>query len=128
MIGAMALLAAGPAIGASLDYSDGLVKERLSKGETVFIDFAADWCSTCAVQERTIARIQEANPAYADAITFVRVDWDKYGRSDLARDLRIPRRSTLVVLKGNEELGRIVAGTRTRDIQRLMDVALEAAQ
>ncbi len=29
-----------------LEYTPGLVKERLAAGETVFIDFAAHWCTT----------------------------------------------------------------------------------
>jgi hypothetical protein len=36
----------------------------------------------------------------------------------------IPRRSTLLVLRGNQELGRIVAGTSATDIRQLMDRGL----
>lgn len=39
----------------------------------------------------------------------------------------MPRRSTLVVLKGDQELGRIVAITSTDKIKALMDTALAAA-
>lgn len=109
-----------------LEYSPGLVKERLAAGETVFIDFAAAWCTTCRAQERVIADLINANPAYEENITFVRVDWDQHSRGELATELNIPRRSTLVVLKGDEELGRVVARTSQRDIQALMDVALNA--
>jgi len=116
--------AAARAVG--LDYTPGLVQERLAAGETVFIDFAADWCTTCRAQERVIADLINANPAYAKKITFVRVDWDQHSRGELATGLNIPRRSTLVVLKGDEELGRIVAGTRRNQIQELMDIALNA--
>lgn len=122
-----AVLVAGSASAVGIDYTAGLVRSRLKAGETVFLDFAADWCSTCARQERVIASLLQENPAYG-AVTFIRVDWDEYGRSKLAQDLRIPRRSTLVVLKGNQELGRIVAGTGRRDIQKLMDVALSATK
>ncbi|MEM9351237.1 MAG: thioredoxin family protein [Pseudomonadota bacterium] len=109
-----------------VDYAPGLVKERLAAGETVFLDVAAKWCTTCASQERTINALKSENPAY-EAITFVRLDWDDHKRSDIVAELNIPRRSTLVVLKGDAELGRIVAGTRRADIQALMDTALGAA-
>ena len=109
-----------------LDYTPGLVKERLAAGDTVFVDFAAHWCTTCRAQERVIADLINANPAYEQNITFVRVDWDEHSRGELATELNIPRRSTLVVLKGDEELGRIVAGTGRSQIQELMDVALNA--
>ena len=122
---ATALLpAAANAIG--LEYTPGLVKERLAAGETVFIDFAAHWCTTCRAQERVIGQLLGDNPAYEENITFVRVDWDQYGRGELATELNIPRRSTLVVLKGDEELGRLVARTSRGDIQGLLDTALNA--
>ena len=122
---ATALLpAAANAIG--LEYTPGLVKERLAAGETVFIDFAAHWCTTCRAQERVIGQLLGDNPAYEENITFVRVDWDQYGRGELATELNIPRRSTLVVLKGDEELGRLVARTSRGDIQGLLDTASNA--
>lgn len=120
---ALAPLAASAEI---LNYSPGLVAERLAAGETVFLDFKASWCSTCRRQERIIGQIRGDDTAYDEAITFINVDWDKFGRSDLVNRLNIPRRSTLVVLKGDDELGRIVAGTATDKIKELMDIALNA--
>lgn len=109
-----------------LDYTPGLVDQHLAKGETVFLDFKADWCTTCRAQERVIGSLKEANPAYEANITFINVNWDEYANSDLANELNIPRRSTLVVLRGDEELGRVVAQTSQGDIQALMDIALNA--
>lgn len=110
-----------------MNYSPGLVTQALAEGKTVFLDFKASWCSTCAAQERVINALRSENPAYDNAITFINVDWDQHGKSELAKSLRIPRRSTLVVLKGDKELGRIVAGTSKSDIKALMDTALSAA-
>ena len=111
----------------TLEYTPGLVKERLAAGETVFVDFKADWCTTCRAQERVIGALRGENAAYDDAITFINVDWDQHGRGELARELNIPRRSTLVVMKGEAELGRLVARTSRRDIQGLMETALAAS-
>lgn len=111
----------------SMAYTPGLVEKHLAAGDTVFLDFKASWCSTCAAQERVIKALKAANPAYEKTITFVDVDWDEYGRSDLAKGLKIPRRSTLVVLQGDKELGRIVAQTGKAQIKALMDTALTAA-
>ena len=121
----LALLAAP--LSAAEEYTPGLVKERLAAGEVVFVDFKASWCTTCARQERVIGSLKAANPAYESAVTFIDVDWDQWGNGDLARELAIPRRSTLVVLQGDQELGRIVAGTAESDIKALMDKALDAA-
>lgn len=126
---AAALIAPAAFAGAkTIDYTPGLVDKALEEGKTVFIDYAADWCSTCARQERVINALREANPAYDDAMMFVRVDWDKYGKEDISVFRNIPRRSTLIVLKGEDELGRIVAGTSEADIKALMDKGLAAAQ
>ena len=114
-------------LSAGVDYTPGLVDSELAAGKTVFVDFAADWCSTCKRQERVIQSLRKENPAYDQAITFVRVDWDDYRRDALTKRLGIPRRSTLVVLKGDQELGRIVAGTGKSQIKELMDTALAAA-
>ena len=84
-------------------------------------------CSTCAAQERVINALKAENPDYEANITFINVDWDDYGKSDIVKSMKIPRRSTLVVLKGDQELGRIVAGTSKGQIKQLMDTALGAA-
>jgi len=105
-------------------YLPGLVKQRLAAGETVLLAYHAQWCSTCAAQERVLDRLKAANPAYEQGITFVEADWDQHGRLDLARELRIPRRSTLVLLRGDQELGRLVADTREDAIRNLLDSAL----
>ena len=62
--------------------------------------------------------------AYNANIVFINVDWDDYGKSDLVKSLSIPRRSTLVVLKGDQEIGRVVAQTSSKTIKKLMDAAL----
>jgi thioredoxin 1 len=124
-----AAVSLAPVLGraAPLAYTPGLVNERLAAGDTVFLDFNASWCTTCAAQERVINALKAENPAYEAEITFINVDWDQYADDALTVSLNIPRRSTLVVLRGDQELGRIVAGTSRDDIQALMDVALQAA-
>ena len=127
-LAAIALVALPLSLAAeTLDYTPGLVKERLAAGETVFVGFQANWCTTCRAQERTIEGLKANNAAYGENITFVRVDWDEFGRADLASELNIPRRSTLVVLRGTEELGRNVANPSRSAIEELMNVALSAA-
>jgi len=128
LISLAAIATAGPAMaGSGQVYTEGLVQQELDAGKTVFIDFFAEWCSTCRVQEIKVNELKASNPDYEANVSFVSVNWDEFGNSRLARRLNIPRRSTLVVLKGNKELGRIVAGTSTSAIKNLMDRALTAA-
>ncbi len=108
----------------TIDFKPGVIESALAEGKFVFVDYAADWCSTCKRQERVINALRTENPAYNTAMTFVRVDWDTYQRDEVRTSRNIPRRSTLLLLKGKTELGRIVAGTNVEDIKALMDKAL----
>ena len=108
-------------------FTPGLVESELAAGKTVFLDVYTDWCSTCAAQGRAITALRAENPAYDAAISFIAMDWDVHAGSDLAKRLQIPRRSTLIVLKGEDELGRIVAQTSKKTIKDLLDTALAAA-
>ena len=108
-----------------IDYTPGLVRERLDAGETVLVDFAASWCSTCRRQERILQDLRAENAAYDAQITFIRVDWDEHGLGGLASALAVPRRSTLVLLRGDEELGRLIADTRRDAIAALLDLGLQ---
>lgn len=105
-------------------YTDGIIEAALAEGKTVFVDYSATWCSTCHRQARVINAIRAADPAYDKAMIFVKVDWDDFGRKGVAVSRNIPRRSTLIVLRGDDELGRIVAGTGESQIKALMDVGL----
>ncbi|MEO0543565.1 MAG: thioredoxin family protein [Pseudomonadota bacterium] len=107
-----------------VDYTPGAIKSALDAGKTVFVDYSATWCSTCARQERVINALRSQNSAYDQAMTFIKVDWDTYKNDDVTKSRNIPRRSTLLVLRGNNELGRIVAGTSEAQIKALMDSGL----
>lgn len=124
-----ALAAALPALasaGETIDYTPGVIEAALERGETVFVDYYTDWCSTCAAQERMIEKLRAENPAYNAGLTFVKVDWDEYADHEVSTSRNIPRRSTLIVLKGDEELGRVVAQASQRKVQGLMDAGLAA--
>jgi thiol-disulfide isomerase/thioredoxin len=108
-------------------YTPGMAEAAMEAGEVIILNFWTDWCSTCAAQERVIAQLMAENPAYAAKVRFIVVDWDEHGDGDLSRALKIPRRSTLVALKGKEEIVRIVAGTGKAEIKALFDAALAAA-
>lgn len=107
-----------------VDYKPGVIESALEDGKTVFVDYSATWCSTCKRQERVINALRAEDPAYDAAMTFVKVDWDTYKNHEITVFREIPRRSTLIVLRGDDELGRLVAGTSKSQIKGLMDQGL----
>lgn len=124
MTGLAALAVTRPASAAAqfVDYTEASLAELAASDQPYLIDFFATWCSTCAAQERVLNGLAGENPAYA-AIPIVRVDWDEHSRGDLVRQMAIPRRSTLVMMRGTTELGRLVADTRRDAIAGLLDLA-----
>lgn len=115
-------------LAAPLEYSPGLINERIDAGETILIDFFAPWCGTCIVQHRVMDALKAENPAYEENITFIQVDWDTYKRTELTESLDVWRRSTLITFgPDRREIGRIVAGTSREEIKKLLDDALAVA-
>ncbi|PTU30747.1 protein-disulfide reductase DsbD family protein [Stenotrophobium rhamnosiphilum] len=88
LAGALALLAhpllqTTPASAAlSVDPSGVYSAERLQKlrsqGHTVFIDFTADWCITCKVNEQTVLKTKRVQEAFAAKnVTTLVGDWTR---------------------------------------------------
>jgi len=123
---AAALLPAAARAGA-LAYEPGLVDRELAAGRTLFLVWTANWCTTCAAQGRAMAALKAANPAYEQSITFVDIDWDRWKDDEITARFNVPRRSTLIAIKGDQELGRLVAQTARAQIEELMNAALVAA-
>ncbi|MCD7060558.1 thioredoxin family protein [Pelagibacterium xiamenense] len=103
-------------------YSEALVEELDASGQPYILDFYASWCVTCAAQQRVIGALQAENEAYRE-VTVVQVDWDTHREGPLVAELGIPRRSTLVLMRGGEEIMRLVADTRRDAIEGLFAAA-----
>ena len=68
--------------------------------------------------------LRASSPSYNKAIRFILIDWDTYKNHEVTTSRRIPRRSTLVLIKGGKEVGRLVAATSKSVIKALLDKAL----
>ncbi len=121
---AMGVLPAAVTAADYVTYTPGVIEKALADGKTVFVDYSATWCSTCKRQERVIDGLRAENPNYDAAMTFIKVDWDDFRSHTVTTSRNIPRRSTLLVLRGEQELGRIIAGTSKSDIETLMNKGL----
>lgn len=105
-------------------YTPGLAEEAMARGDRIVLMFSADWCSTCRRQERIINALRAADPRIDAELTVIRIDWDQFGNGELSRRFAVPRRSTLIALRGERELDRIVAGTGEGAIRALFHRAL----
>lgn len=112
--------------GGTIIYTPELHDAVRRSAQPYILDFHANWCGTCRAQTRQIERLRADDARYR-AITVLKVNWDAYRAEPVARDLRIPRRSTLVLLAGDHEIDRVVAATQRNAIKALFDKGLDAA-
>ena len=71
-----------------------------------------------------LQKLRGSYPKYNKSITFVLIDWDTYKTHDVTTSRSIPRRSTMVLIKGGKEVKRLVAETSEQKIKDLLDSAL----
>ena len=69
-------------------------------------------------------KLRESEPKYNQFITFVLVDWDTYKKHEVTTSRKIPRRSTLVLIKNGEEVKRLVAQTSEEKIKMFLDIGI----
>ena len=68
-------------------YSEALLNEYLSKNQLVFLNFTADWCITCKVNERVALNSEEVLSIMEQKnIKYIEADWTRKD-ADIARKL-----------------------------------------
>lgn len=96
--------------------------------DDIFIlNYRAKWSLTCDIKLELIAKLLAENPDYA-RLTFIEVDWDTFGRSQMTQRLKVTRRSTLVVMKRGKEITRIENQPYERKMRAFLDAALDATR
>jgi len=71
-----------------------------------------------------LIKLRASNPKYEKSITFVLIDWDTFSKHAVTTSRKIPRRSTLVLIKGNQEKW-LVAKTNEETIKAFLDNGLK---
>jgi thioredoxin 1 len=72
-----------------------------------------------------LKKLRASDPEYDKSITFVLIDWDTFSAYAVTTSRKIPRRSTLVLINGGTESGRLVAQTSEQKIKALLDDGLK---
>ncbi len=121
VLASLALLASlAPAVAAEQPYSQAAFAAAQGAGKSIIVHVFAPWCPTCQAQEPVVQKL-ESDPAFAGVETF-RVDFDS--QKDALRALKANRQSTLIVFKGQKEVGRSVGETNPKAISDLLNKAL----
>ena len=72
-----------------------------------------------------LKKLRASDPEYDKSITFVLIDWDTFNSHAVTTSRKIPGRSTLVLIKGGTETGRLVAQTNEQEVKALLDNGLK---
>ena len=93
-----------------------------ANNEVILVDVYADWCSTCARQQRIIQAFRDENPRKPFHVLEIDFDDDK----QWVRHFRAPRQSTLLLYAGEQQFWFSVAETRPEIIHAELSKALDA--
>ena len=88
--------------------------------KSILVEVTAPWCPTCKAQKPILEQL--TNQSKFKDLKIFEVDFDS--RKDVLRDLKVNMQSTLIVYKGNTELGRSTGDTKESSIAALVDKAL----
>ncbi len=118
MLFALAVLSfAGSGFAAEQKAFDASAFAALQKADKpILIDVRADWCPTCKRQAPILSSLL-ASPEFKD-YTMLEVNFDT--EPAVLRQFKVTQQSTLIVFKGNAEIGRSTGDTRKDDIAALL--------
>ena len=100
-------------------YSAAALAAAQKADKPVVLHFRADWCPTCRAQDKVLEKLK-AQPGLDVTVLEVNYDTEK----DLKRQYKIQTQSTMVILHGDKERGRLVGDTTEAGIRTALKSAL----
>jgi len=98
-------------------YSQSEFERNVEKGGVVLLHIHADWCSTCRAQDKILKSLMDNNNY--PGLTIMEINFDT--QKDLLKKYNVRYQSTLVLFRGNKELGSLTAKRNISAIRALLD-------
>ncbi len=95
-------------------------KAAQKAGKPIVVDVWASWCPTCKAQGPVLSKLL-ADPKNKDVV-MLRVNFDT--QLDVLKAFNVQSQSTLIVFKGEKEMGRSVGDTNAGSIGALLASAI----
>lgn len=108
------------AAGAAEKFTDAALAAAQQAGKPVLVEVAAPWCPTCKAQRPIIDKLTGTEKY--KGFVLLTVDFDS--QKDALRKLNARSQSTLIVYKGQTEVGRSVGDTNPASVEALLAKAL----
>ena len=117
----LGIVASVPALALQMSkFSAGALAEAQKAGKPVLVEITAPWCPTCKVQKPILDRLLSSDKFKS----FVTLDMDFDSQKDDLKALKAQMQSTLIVFKGDKEVGRSAGDTNAATIEALLAKAL----
>jgi len=121
LIASLGLAGAMPAFAVQgVKFSPAALSEAQKSGKPVLVEVSAPWCPTCRAQKPILSKLLGSGKF----TSFVKLDVDFDSQKDDLRALRVQQQSTLIVYKGDKEVGRSTGDTNAQSIEALLAKAL----
>ena len=117
----LSLAIAGPALALQgSKFSPAALADAQKTGKAVLVEVSAPWCPTCKAQAPILGKLLSTDKFKG----FVKLDVDFDSQKPDLQKLNARQQSTLIVYKGDKEMGRSVGDTNAASIEALLAKAL----
>ncbi len=101
-------------------FTPAVLADAQKAGKAVLVEVGAPWCPTCKTKAPIIGKLLGSDKFKS----FVKLDIDFDSQKDDLKKLGVQQQSTLIVYKGDKEVGRSTGDTNPASIEALLAKAL----
>ena len=116
----MSVLTSAALAGEKATFDKAAFEAAQRAGKPILVEIAASWCPTCKAQAPILGALR-GEPRFKDLVT-ITVDFDS--QKPVVNSFKAQMQSTLIVFRGDKEVGRLVGDTRRESIEALLTKAL----